>query len=91
MEAERKNRSKPCENPLFMLSFFLGSLKCGDVLVFDRMFQVLPIAIRGSRCLPLDPSSANLSANDFVARASKLIAKKNGWLQPSFAAIPVAA
>jgi hypothetical protein len=26
------------------------------------MFQVLPTAIRGSRCLPLDPSSANLSA-----------------------------
>jgi len=75
MEAERKNRSKPCENPLFMLSFFLGSLKCGDVLVFDRMFQVLLIAIRGSRCLPLDPSSANLSAktnmNDMVAKFFK--------------------
>ena len=70
---------------------YLRSLKNGDVLVFDRMSQVLPIAIRGSRCLPLDPSSANLSANDFVTRASQLVAKKNGWLQPSFAAVPVAA
>ena len=45
-----------------MIRFFPSSLKSGDVLVFDRMFQVLPTAIRGSRCLPLDPSSANLSA-----------------------------
>ena len=75
-----------------MIRFFPSSLKIGDVLVFDRMSQVLLIAIRGSRCLPLDPSSANLSANDFVTRAAKLIAKREAGVSPfSFNAVPVAA
>jgi hypothetical protein len=46
---------------------------------------------QGIALSPLRSVQRKLSANDFVARASKLIAKKNGWLQPSFAAIPVAA
>jgi len=40
----------------------ISSLKYGDVLVFDRGIIKVLVAIRGSRCLPLYPSSAFLSA-----------------------------
>ena len=43
----------------------------GDVRLSTKI-DLLHIAIRGSRCLPVDPSSANLSANskfDFAAVA----------------------
>jgi len=58
------------------------SCNCRGCKAFDKD-DLSQTAIRGSRCLPLDPSSANISANAQNNEGENMLVKAIRALKPS--------